>query len=144
MANTDVDALVASTIAAFLFGFLFIQGTTDGPVFGLEIPEAAGILCSNPNYDGEEPCIDPDTPACTENTYEVCYNDQEELENVGCYDVGYRDGRDSGFDMEVYNDNCGSTENAEDNQYYQGFIEGCMSVEGNTERVCEQATDAGD
>ena len=26
--------------------------------------------------------------------------------------------------------------------YYEGFIEGCMSVEGNTRDVCELATDA--
>jgi hypothetical protein len=30
---------------------------------------------------------------------------------------------------------CGDT-------HYDAFTEGCMSVEGNTERECEQATDA--
>jgi hypothetical protein len=42
------------------------------------------------------------------------------------------------FSQELY-DMCGDT-------YYEAFIEGCMSVEGNsnTRDVCESATDAGE
>jgi hypothetical protein len=29
-----------------------------------------------------------------------------------------------------------------DKAYYEGFIDGCTSVEGNTREVCESATDA--
>ena len=29
-----------------------------------------------------------------------------------------------------------------EDEYYNGFIDGCMSVEGNTQDVCESATDA--
>lgn len=27
------------------------------------------------------------------------------------------------------------------NPYYEGFVDGCRSVEGNTEKICESATD---
>jgi hypothetical protein len=37
---------------------------------------------------------------------------------------------------------CGEEEGGAD-AYYDIFIDGCMSVEGNTREVCEQATDAG-
>jgi hypothetical protein len=59
----------------------------------------------------------------------------------GCYDVGYEDGRNGPFERDAFTDNCGSTKNLEDNRYYQGFIDGCMSVEGNTKDICETATD---
>ncbi len=39
-----------------------------------------------------------------------------------------------------FQDNCGPLNS--DNRYYQGFIDGCMSVEGNTREVCESSTDA--
>ena len=56
-----------------------------------------------------------------------------------CYTEGIEDGRDGPFDREVY-DHCGDTNQEDD--YYNGFIDGCMSVEGNTQDVCESATDA--
>jgi hypothetical protein len=105
--------------------------------------EAGTVLCNDPNWDGEGTCIDPSTPKCDGNTDEICYTDNGELENVGCDDAGHRDRRNGEFSREVFGDNCGSMENAEDNSYYNGFIEGCMSVEGNTREVCESATDAG-
>jgi hypothetical protein len=52
-----------------------------------------------------------------------------------CRGDGYDDGRNNPFSQGQY-EICGDT-------YYDAFIEGCMSV-GNTEEVCEQATDAGD
>ena len=54
----------------------------------------------------------------------------------GCYQAGYDDGRTGPFDSEVYNDNCTG-----EGRYLDGFIDGCMSVEGNTRDVCESATD---
>lgn len=56
-----------------------------------------------------------------------------------CYDSGYNDGRNGEFNRYTWADDCGDVE---DNKYYRGFIEGCMSVEGNTRDVCESATDA--
>ena len=52
-----------------------------------------------------------------------------------CKNDGYADGQDNPFSQELY-EMCGDT-------YYDSFIEGCMSVEGNTRDECEQATDSG-
>ncbi|MGH9952795.1 MAG: hypothetical protein ACRD5J_14315 [Nitrososphaeraceae archaeon] len=54
-----------------------------------------------------------------------------------CWVDGYDDGRDNPFDHE-------RNEECEDkgNQYYRAFIHGCASVEGNTEEICENFTDA--
>jgi hypothetical protein len=68
-------------------------------------PQAYGVLCNDPNWDEEGTCIDPSTPKCTENTDEICYNDDGELENVGCGDAGRRDGRNGEFDRQVFGDN---------------------------------------
>jgi hypothetical protein len=58
----------------------------------------------------------------------------------GCYNVGYDDGQNESFSEDAFQDNCGPLNS--DNRYYQGFIDGCMSIEGNTREVCESATDA--
>ena len=55
-------------------------------------------------------------------------------EGVSCYDRGYIHGEDHPFNQGTY-DRCGD-------DYYQGFLQGCMSVEGNTRDTCESATDA--
>ena len=54
-------------------------------------------------------------------------------DSVSCYEREIIDGEDHPFNQRTY-DNCGV-------QYYQGFIEGCMSVDGNSSDVCESATD---
>ena len=53
---------------------------------------------------------------------------------IACEGDGLYDGKNNPFSQELY-DMCGDT-------YYDAFIEGCMSVEGNTRDDCEQATDA--
>lgn len=53
---------------------------------------------------------------------------------VSCYEKGLIDGEDHPFNQ-LTHDSCGD-------EYYQGFIEGCMTVEGNDIDVCESATDA--
>jgi len=55
-------------------------------------------------------------------------------EQVSCYDRGFIDGEDYPFNQNTY-ERCGD-------DYYQGFLEGCMSVEGNDRDICESATDA--
>lgn len=55
-------------------------------------------------------------------------------EDVSCYDRGYIDGQDYPFNQRTY-DRCGD-------DYYQGFLQGCMSVEGNSRDICESTTDA--
>jgi hypothetical protein len=52
---------------------------------------------------------------------------------VACEGDGLYDGKNGQFSQGLY-DMCGDT-------YYDAFIEGCMSVEGNTRDVCESATD---
>ena len=54
-------------------------------------------------------------------------------DSVSCYDRGFVDGEDHPFNQETH-DKCG-------NAYYQGFIKGCMSVEGNDRDTCESAMD---
>jgi hypothetical protein len=57
----------------------------------------------------------------------------------GCYNVGYDHGQNGDFNEDSFQDNCGTLNS--DNRYYQGFIDGCMSVECNTRDVCESATE---
>jgi hypothetical protein len=54
-----------------------------------------------------------------------------------CYNDGQAAGEEDEFSQELY-EFCGEY----GEEYYQGFIDGCMSVEGNTRDVCESATDA--
>jgi hypothetical protein len=55
-----------------------------------------------------------------------------------CYNDGTAAGEDGEFSQELY-EFC--AEYGE--RYYEGFIDGCMSVD-NSREVCESATDAGD
>jgi hypothetical protein len=55
-------------------------------------------------------------------------------DEINCYERGIRDGEEHPFNQDTHDD-CG-------NDYYRGFIKGCMSVEGNTREDCELATDA--
>jgi hypothetical protein len=59
-----------------------------------------------------------------------------------CYNNGYRQGQDDPFDGGNY-DSCEKFRESNEgkNPYYEGFIDGCKSVEGNTEEICESATD---
>jgi hypothetical protein len=57
-----------------------------------------------------------------------------------CYDAAYGDGQDFPFD-EAANDFCRQFTDDQGNPYYTGFIDGCMSVQGNTLDICESATD---
>jgi hypothetical protein len=54
-----------------------------------------------------------------------------------CYSDGIDAGKDDQFSQKMY-EFCGEY----GEEYYDGFIDGCMSVEGNTRDVCESATDA--
>jgi hypothetical protein len=55
-------------------------------------------------------------------------------DTASCQNDGLYDGKNNPFSQEL-NEMCGDT-------YYDAYIEGCMSVEGNTRDVCESATDA--
>jgi hypothetical protein len=57
------------------------------------------------------------------------------------FDEGYEDGKDNPFSQDKY-DECGGSQGAGNNAYYNGFVEGCLSVEGNTADICESATDS--
>jgi len=66
-------------------------------------------------------------------------SDNEEWSN-SYYNSGYRAGQNGPFSQDTYN-HCGD-ETGGDDAYYDGFINGCMSLEGNTRDVYESATDA--
>lgn len=57
-----------------------------------------------------------------------------------CVDDGYDDGRNEPFDIDRH-DECDVFGYLEVNPYYDAFINGCQSVEGNTEEICERAID---
>jgi hypothetical protein len=65
-----------------------------------------------------------------------------------CTEQGYEDGRNGPFDhsefkkCEALSSSIEPELEGESSTYYEAFIEGCLSVEGNTEEVCESATDA--
>jgi hypothetical protein len=54
------------------------------------------------------------------------------------YNAGFSDGQDEPFSQSTYNHR--DTEPGGADAYYDGFIDGCMAVEGNTRDVCESAT----
>ena len=53
---------------------------------------------------------------------------------IACEGDGLYDGKNNPFSQKLF-EMCGDT-------YYDAFIRGCMSVEGNSRDDCEQATDA--
>lgn len=59
--------------------------------------------------------------------------------NESCRDAGFKDGQNEPFNDVTY-DHCGDEEIG-DKAYLDGFVDGCMSVEGNTRDVCESVTD---
>lgn len=65
--------------------------------------------------------------------YSVSSVNADHSEDVSCHDKGYIDGQNHPFDQGTYG-RCA-------NDYYQGFIEGCLSVQGNDRSICESATD---
>lgn len=74
------------------------------------------------------------------------YATAEEYENTEanreyCYDEGLDHGKDHPFSMEAY-EACGGNLGAGNNAYYNGFIAGCLTVEGNTAPECENAADS--
>ena len=64
----------------------------------------------------------------------VCLVNGSSESGINCYEKGFRDGEEHPFNQNTYDD-CGDL-------YYRGFIEGCISVEGNTMEACELATDS--
>lgn len=87
-----------------------------------------GYFCEAGSTSPECEC-DEEMKECA--NYPLLQNDND---NNSCYKTGYDDGRDHPFDRSTFEE-C-------DGAYYEGFIEGCMSVEGNTRDVCESASDA--
>jgi hypothetical protein len=86
----------------------------------------------------------PDANASTlrgVSTDETAQRDGIDVDNweQTCYDGGFRDGQNKPFENEAHKE-CGDYGDGAD-RYYDGFIDGCMSVSGNTKDVCEGATD---
>lgn len=60
-----------------------------------------------------------------------------------CYDLGYSQEQDKPFQRGNY-DSCERFRSAYDdgkNPYYEGFIDGCISIKDNNEEICGSATD---
>jgi hypothetical protein len=92
----------------------------------IDCPDVSGY-----DYDGYESQRSNFFP--DEGTKE--FNDIKE-----CVDDGYDDGRNEPFSRDRY-DECDVFDYLQVNSYYDAFINGCQSVEGNTEEDCERATD---
>jgi hypothetical protein len=99
--------------------------------------------CDQVGSDYQETCFDSQDyddmtglAPCSDGSQVLNYNDcpdHEDINEDGCYDSGISDGQDQPFDQIKF-DECGGT-------YYNGFISGCMSVQGNDLEICEMATD---
>jgi hypothetical protein len=57
-----------------------------------------------------------------------------------CVDDGYEDGRNEPFNTDRHEE-CDVFGYLEVNPYYDAFINGCVSVEGNTQEICERNID---
>jgi hypothetical protein len=71
--------------------------------------------------------------------YAQSNGDGKESLNDSCRDTGFNDGQNGPFNIGTY-DLCRDEANG-DKEYYDGFMDGCMSEEGNTRDVCVSATD---
>jgi hypothetical protein len=60
-----------------------------------------------------------------------------------CYEVGYNNGQDGSFHYGVF-DHCDRPYYRDDgkNQYYEGFIDGCVDAD-NSREICDRFADAG-
>jgi len=66
----------------------------------------------------------------------VNHESLQEENRRNCYDDGYEDGRNNPFDHDR-DSGCSDYSSS----YYNGFLAGCESVEGNTREICETFTD---
>jgi hypothetical protein len=97
--------------------------------------------------DGLYPCNDGTTATNALNCKDATENNSDNNDNNNdndnyggggnCYDSGYDDGQNRPFDIILHsmNERCGD-------RYYEGFIDGCIDVEGNTLGVCQNVADA--
>jgi hypothetical protein len=83
--------------------------------------------------------ISVNSPTVFATSDEIYSNNDQDDYSGEYYKSGYNDGQNGPFSQGTYN-HCGEGNGDED--YYNGFVDGCMSVEGNTRDVCESATDA--
>lgn len=82
---------------------------------------------------------------CINDGYDECSSGENPTQGSGetgeCFDDGYSDGKDNPFDRDKYAECGGSSGGPGNNEYYNGFVAGCLSVKGNTAGTCEGATD---
>jgi hypothetical protein len=78
--------------------------------------------------------------------YNACWSGSSNFDigdgTDGCFNEGYEDGSDEPFDIDNYDKCGGSSGGPGNNEYYNGFIAGCLSVKGNTAENCEKSTDS--
>ena len=64
------------------------------------------------------------------------YNLSVYAKHTECFNSGVSDGKDHPFDASRF-DRCGQ-------DYENGFLKGCLSVQGNTKEVCSSVEDSQD
>jgi hypothetical protein len=78
--------------------------------------------------------------------YDACSSETGNSDSVDgtsrCFNEGYEDGIDNPFDRDTYDECGGSSGGPGNNEYYNGFVAGCLSVKGNTAEICEGTTDS--
>lgn len=68
----------------------------------------------------------------TKSSISSSYSSSNSESDVSCFERGIIDGEDHPFSQSTL-DQCGD-------DYYQGFLKGCMSIDGNDRDICESAT----
>jgi len=73
-------------------------------------------------------------------TTQVYASSNEEIRE-SCGNQGFEDGQNGPFNTQTHQ-HCGDDNSGGDDAYLEEFMKGCLSVDGNTRDVCENATDA--
>jgi hypothetical protein len=77
----------------------------------------------------------------SEHVYLLAYSeDDRDSYNVG-YDRGYEDGQNHPINEQIRDGESGHNEEYR-RCYLDGFLDGCLSIEGNDEDICNSAIDA--
>jgi hypothetical protein len=77
----------------------------------------------------------------SEHVYLLAYSEDGRDSYSAGYDRGYKDGQDRPINKQIRDDESGANEEYRSG-YLDGFLDGCLSVEGNDEDICNSAMDA--
>ena len=77
----------------------------------------------------------------SEHVYLLAYAEDGRDSYGAGYDRGYKDGQDHPINEQIRDGESGDNEEYHSG-YLDGFLDGCLSVEGNDEDICNPAMDA--